>query len=154
MKKSTTCFLCVILSLIVSAIAGELHAATVTARATGNWNTASTWIKTLTGTAASGSNSTTITGTGTLFTTELANNDVILLTDGTLLGTVSSIQSNTSLTLTANAPNNKSGSYGKEAVPGSSDDVVINGAFTVTLDITTTCVTLTRGCPRLSGDLS
>lgn len=48
--------------------------------------------------------STTITGVGTMFTTDLAVGDVLYETDNRLIGTVVSIQSNTQLTLNANAP--------------------------------------------------
>src|SRR5262249_50389777 len=144
-RLGTSRLFCSLALALASLVAtSTCFANTVTSRVTGNWNTASTWVKTLTGTVSTGNNSPTVTGSGTLFTTELVAGDLIARTDGTVLGTVSSIQSATSLTLTGNASvNNLSNvSYGKEAVPGSSDDVVISSSgtgFTVTLDTTTTC---------------
>jgi hypothetical protein len=59
-----------------------------------------------TGTITASSDSTTITGTGTLFTSELQQYDRIRVANGDskmILGTVSSIESDTSLTLKENA---------------------------------------------------
>lgn len=53
------------------------------------------------GTITSATDSTTVTGSGTYFLTELQEGDVIQTSAGTTIGTVSSIASNTSLTLTA-----------------------------------------------------
>src|SRR6185436_836462 len=86
--------------------------------------------------------SATVTGTGTLFLSELQAGDVLMMnaTPGTLMGTVSSIQSNTSLTLTVSATATiATAAYGRQAVPGSADNVEIGnttvaGAANVTLD--------------------
>jgi hypothetical protein len=64
-----------------------------------------------TGTLSSSTSSTAVTGTGTLFTTELAANDVIYNLSGLKIGTVSSITDNTNLTLTSNAEITHSGNY-------------------------------------------
>jgi len=57
-----------------------------------------------TGTITTATNSTTVTGSGTLFSTEVAYAGKALYTSGDVyIGTVASITSNTSLTLTANA---------------------------------------------------
>src|SRR5438552_999943 len=146
-----------VLALLASFLCASTgFAATFTSRVTGNWNTASTWIKTMTGTISVSNNDTTVTGTGTSFTTELVAGDVIYETGGNLIGTVSSIANNTSLTLTSGAPAARSGSYGKQAVPGSSDNVVVgptlnSSAFAVTLDVTTTCASLTVNAPSGNG---
>ena len=114
-----------------------------------NWNTASTWIQLRTGTASFTNASATVTGTGTLFTTELQVGDVLMLdaTPGTTRGTITSIQSNTSLTLTSNASATASGAYGRQTVPGSSTDVQIGNtallAITLSLDVSATVNSLT-----------
>ncbi len=113
-------------------------------RATGNWNTAGTWIKKLTGTATFTSGSMAVTGTGTLFTTELSPGDILMFqaTSGTVRGTVATITDDTHLTLVANAATNAGAAYGKQAIPGASDDVSIVGGTTVTLDVSTSCNSL------------
>ncbi|MCA6498978.1 MAG: T9SS type A sorting domain-containing protein, partial [Chitinophagaceae bacterium] len=58
---------------------------------------------TRTGTITASTASTTVTGTGTSFTTEISVGMVITNSGGTTIGTVAAISSNTSLTLVANA---------------------------------------------------
>jgi hypothetical protein len=69
----------------------------------------------LTGTATFTSGSTSVTGAGTTFNTELANGDKLVLqsSPGTVRGQVQSITNNTQLTLAANASANASGPYAK-----------------------------------------
>jgi len=109
-------------------------------RAAGNWNAPATWFKYLTGTVAFTNLSTAVTGTGTLFTTELATGDVLMLqaSPATVRGTVASITDNTHLTLVANATQTMpTAAYGKQAVPSSADGVItITHAVTVTADVT------------------
>ena len=122
-----------------------------------NWNTASNWIQMRTGTITLTNGSTTVIGVGTSFTTELQVGDALML-DATyssnyaeVKGVVSSIQSNTSLTLVSNVSGNPTtpGAYGRQRVPGSGDDVQIGNtslttpAVTVTLDSTATINSLT-----------
>ncbi len=71
-------------------------------------------VKILTGTISTNSTSTTVTGAGTLFTTELPVGVAISKNTGEQLGTVASISNNTSLTLTANATESYSGAYGRQ----------------------------------------
>ncbi|HWN10687.1 MAG TPA: C25 family cysteine peptidase [Pyrinomonadaceae bacterium] len=71
-------------------------------------------IKVLTGTTSTNSGSTTVTGSGTLFTTEVQVGIAIAKPDGERLGTVASIGNNTTLTLTGNALSTYNGSYGKQ----------------------------------------
>src|SRR4051812_19080001 len=77
------------LLFMLSATAG---AETVKTRVAGaaNWSSAATWIQLRTGTVAFTNASTTVTGTGTSFTTELQVGDVLMLdgTPGTVRGTV------------------------------------------------------------------
>ena len=128
----------------------EAPAATVTNRVTGaaNWNTAANWIQNRTGTVTFSNGSKNVTGVGTLFLTELSVGDVLMLqaTPGTVRGTIASITSNTQLTLVANASANANGAYGRQQVPGASDDVVIGNtnltspAVAITLDVASATV--------------
>ena len=107
----------------------ETSAATVTNRVTGaaNWNTAATWIQNRTGTVTFTNLSKNVTGVGTLFTSELTMGDSVILqtSPGIVRGVVASITSDTQLVLQANATATISGAYGRQQVPGASDDVVI-----------------------------
>ena len=77
-----------------------------------------------TNTITAATNSTTVTGSSTLFLTELVAGRVILNSSNVVIGTVSSIASNTSLTLTANANVAVSGaSYRRQMPIGSLGDV-------------------------------
>jgi hypothetical protein len=71
-------------------------------------------VKILTGTITTNSAGTTVTGAGTLFTTELPVGAKLTKNTGEGLGTVSSVSSNTSLSLKANATESYSGAYGKQ----------------------------------------
>ena len=77
-----------------------------------------------TNTITAATNSTTVTGSSTVFLTELVAGRVILNSSNVVIGTVSSIASNTSLTLTANANVAVSGaSYRRQMPIGSPGDV-------------------------------
>jgi hypothetical protein len=56
-----------------------------------------------TGTITTSSSSTSVTGSGTSFTTEILVGNVLKKTDGTSIGTVASVANNTTLALAANA---------------------------------------------------
>lgn len=68
---------------------------------------------TLTGSLQFNSGSANVTGTGTLFTSELEVGDILYYLTGTALGTVSSITNNTNLVLVSNSTVNYSGSVFK-----------------------------------------
>lgn len=70
-----------------------------------------------TGTITAATNSNSVTGSGTLFSTELVAGRVILNSSNVVIGTVSSISSNTSLTLTANANVAVSGAAYRRVMP-------------------------------------
>lgn len=77
-----------------------------------------------TNTITAATNSTTVTGSSTIFLTELVAGRVILNSSNVVIGTVSSIASNTSLTLTANASVAVSGAAYRRQLPiGSTGDV-------------------------------
>jgi fibronectin-binding autotransporter adhesin len=155
---------CAVALVLCSVYSQQTFGATIKTRVTGavNWNTAATWIQIRTGTAAFTNGIATVTGTGTSFTTELQVGDILILdaSPGTVRGTVLSIQSNTQLTLNANAGATASGAYGREQVPGSADDVQIGNtalasAVTVTLDTASASVnSLTFVAQNLSNSLS
>ena len=128
----------------------ETSAATVTNRVTGaaNWNTAATWIQNRAGTVTFTNLSKNVTGVGTQFTSELTGGDTVMLqtSAGIVRGIVGTITNDTQLILQANATATISGAYGRQQVPGSSDDVVIGNtnlptpAVTITLDISSATV--------------
>lgn len=119
--------------------------AQVKSAASGNWNTASTWIKYRTGTATFTNGSTTVSGSGTLFLSELQVGNTLVLqsSPSTVRGTIASIASNTSLTLAANATASTSGSFGIQSVPAASDSVFIVPGTTVTAASGGSCAGLT-----------
>jgi hypothetical protein len=78
---------------------------------------------TASGTITAATNTTSVTGVGTFFLTELVAGRVILNSSNVTVGTVSSISSNTALTLTANANVAVSGaSYRRQLPIGSQGD--------------------------------
>ncbi len=130
--------------MLVLVISGTAGAETVKNRVSGaaNWSSTATWIQSRTGTVSFSNGSATVNGTGTSFSTELAVGDVLMLdaSPGTVRGTVLTINSNTSLTLSANATQNASGAFGRQAVPTATSDVVIGNVtlgsnVTITLDV-------------------
>src|SRR5260221_13190998 len=89
--------------------AADALAATYVSIATGNWGTASTWAILRTGAITSSTASTTVTGAGTLFTTELAAGNVLYSAAGVAIGTGKTITNATTLTLTGNAASTNGG---------------------------------------------
>ncbi|MTD72523.1 S-layer family protein, partial [Flavobacterium sp. LC2016-13] len=123
---------------------------TVTSNNTGNWSDAPTWSAVninRTGTVTSSNASTTVTGNGTLFLTELTVGSVITRQNGTAIGTVASIASNTSLTLTANATNNVGNQTYRtiSGPPSPVDSVIIGNNHTVTVNGTYSCAAINIG---------
>lgn len=119
---------------------------TLSSRANGNWNVINTWISTnLTGTITTTTGSSTVTGTGTSFTTELSVGAILYRLDGTTaIGTISAIGSNTSLTLTGNASNNNTNAvYRTRKVPVAGDIVTISNGQDVNVTANAACATLT-----------
>ncbi|TCZ73444.1 T9SS type A sorting domain-containing protein [Flaviaesturariibacter aridisoli] len=136
--------LATILFILCLFLVATVSANNVIARTSGNWGTASTWVRTLSGTIRTVDHSTTITGTGTSFTTDLTVNSTLYAADGSVIGTIQSITSATSLKLYSGANNDNSAlAYGKEAVPQAGDDVTIGNHFDVTLNQTATINKLT-----------
>jgi hypothetical protein len=133
---------------------------TLTTRATGNWNANDTWISgTLTGTITTATNSSTVIGVGTNFTTQLSVGAALYKTDGTtLIGTISSITNDTSMTLTGNAANANSGiSFRTRKVPGDLDTAVVlkdKIVITIPIGISATCSKLEIGSSRTNSEES
>jgi hypothetical protein len=122
--------------------AGETASATFTDSAIsstpqgGNWSSVLTWSPTArTGTITTSASSRAVTGTGTLFTSELTVGTRITTALNQLIGVVASITDNTHLTLVANAATtNTNVSYRAQVVPGAGDSVTIVAGSNVTVD--------------------
>lgn len=102
-----------------------------------NWSSATTWIQNRTGTLSLVNGNASITGTSTLFTTELVVNDIIMLqvTPGVTY-TVTVITNATTITVSPAPGLTTSGGYGREYVPNAIGDVVTIGNSNLT-DATT-----------------
>ncbi len=126
---------------------------TLTTRATGNWNANDTWISnTLTGTITTSTsiNRTIVTGVGTNFTSQLSVGAALYKTDGTtLIGTISSITNDASITLTGNAASANSGiSFKTRKVPGALDTAIVykdNVTVTIPSGFVASCASLEIG---------
>ena len=136
----------VVLLVLVLGLSATAIGASIISRATGNWNSVDTWTAiTRTGTITTITSSSAVTGSGTLFTTEIAVGDRIMRSDGTTsIGIVSSIIDNTHLTLTTNASNtNTNVVYRARKIPGAADDVTMADATSVTVTANASCLSLT-----------
>jgi hypothetical protein len=149
--SKTKAFLFLAFSLLSSPVLfGQTN---LTTRATGNWNAKDTWISnTLNGTitTSTSTNRTLVTGVGTNFTGQLSVGGALYRTDGTtLIGTISSITNDTTLTLTGNAANANSGiGFRTRKVPEALDAVILsNNGFDVTIPtgIIASCASLEIG---------
>ncbi|MEM0541173.1 hypothetical protein WFZ85_00945 [Flavobacterium sp. j3] len=136
-KLGSTVFIlfCFFLSNLALAQSG-----TVTSGANGNWNADATWVNiniTRSGTISCSTGSTTVTGSGTLFLTELTVGSVIQRTNGNAIGTVAAINSNTSLTLTTNAGSNQTSQAYRiiSGPPSPVDTVIIDNNDDVTVNL-------------------
>lgn len=142
--KSTRNLIIILFTLFFSK---SIEAATVTSVTSGNWGSPTTWSITSrasNGTIAASTNSKTVTGTAlSNFKTTLRAGNQILNTSNAVIGTVASIESNTSLTLVANASSamNNAGWNSRGVV--SIDGVVIASGHTITMNTTDTCASLT-----------
>lgn len=106
---------------------------------TNNWNNLTTWIQNRTGTIQFTAASATVTGTGTLFLSELNDGDIIMLQ--TVPGTTYTVLNradDVTLTLSANAPGTVSGGYGRQYIPNTINDAVTIGNSSIIPDATTT----------------
>lgn len=117
----------------------SMMGATITSAASGNWS-ASAWPNTVrTGTISTSTSSATVTGVGTLFTTEISVGNIIKTTGNVVIGTVAAVNSNTSLTLMSNALSTNSGiAYNFQGM-GPGDRAQIGAGHTVTVDGNYTC---------------
>lgn len=118
--------------LLSISVIQHANAFTGTSRATGNWSSASSWMLTRTGTIAVTIASTAVIGTGTNFTNELENGNVIMTNSGIPIGTVSSITDNTHLTLSSIATLSYSDPYTVQKVPAATDNAVIADLTVIT----------------------
>ena len=111
--------------------------AAITASATGNASATSTWPSTgRTGTITTSNASAAVTGSGTLFTSELNPGVLVQTGAGVTIGTVSTITDDTHLTLTGNAASTNAGiAYKSQGLPGTGDTVTIGAGKVVTADV-------------------
>lgn len=122
-----------------------VQAANVASAANGNWS-ATAWPNTgRTGSITASTSSVTVTGSGTLFLTELSVGNIIKTTGNVVIGTIAAINSNTSLTLTGNAANNYTNIAYRSQGVGPIDIVTINSGHDVVIDGIFTCASLTIG---------
>lgn len=135
----------VLLTLLITG--NESFSAAISSNATGNWNAPATWNNNAVPTARTGTinaltTSNVVTGTGTLFLTELSVGNVLKNGLGGTIGTIASITSNTSLTLTTSGLVANLGAFNSSGV-GPSDDVTIANGHTVTVNVNSACASLT-----------
>jgi|WetSurMetagenome_2_1015567.scaffolds.fasta_scaffold17851_2 hypothetical protein len=133
-----------ITTLLICALSAMSFATNITSTGNGNWS-ANAWPNTArTGTITTLTSSATVTGTGTLFLTEISVGNIIKTSSSVAIGTVASITDNTHLTFAANAAStNNSITYRSQGV-GSVDNVTISSGFVVIMDVTHAyCNTLT-----------
>ena len=145
----------IIAFMLMIGFTASLHAATVTSNTDGNWS-ATAWPNTgRTGTITTTTGSSTVTGSGTLFTTEISVGNIIKRTDNTVIGTVASISSNTSLTLTGNAANNNTNVAYRSQGVGSGDAVTIDVDDAVVVDVASAaCASINFSTSGYSGAAS
>jgi len=93
----------ILYTIVAVLMSYSMYAATINAISSGDWNAGATWAKICTGTITTNNTSTTVTGVGTSFTTDLQVGNRIYSASGVLIGTVSSITDNLNLVLAANA---------------------------------------------------
>jgi|GEM_PF-1460677 len=134
------------LSLLLFILAtGLVNAAAITSTGSGNWS-ASAWPNTgRTGTITTSTVSTTVTGVGTLFLTQISVGNIIKTTGNVVIGTVASITNNTTLVLTGNAASNNAGINFNFQGVGPGDDATIAAGNVVTVDVSSVCNSLTVG---------
>jgi len=127
---------------------------TATSRATGNWETGSTWSTTSTGTITTTTSSATVNGVSTLFTTEAPAGTVIMSATNQAIGTVLSVTSNTQLTLTTTATTAvTTNAYTRQVVPASGDAAVLASGFTVTVTSTDSVASVNLSSPASTNGL-
>ena len=144
---TTRKFLSLLIVLTISSVSAIVNAQiTLASRVDGNWNAVDTWQGTanLAGTMSSSTANANVTGSSTQFLTQLVAGAKLTRTDGTVIGTIQTINSNTSITLTGNASNSNTNiSYRVRKIPVAADPVQIVNGFDVTATADAACASLT-----------
>jgi len=147
-------FLFTICSVSAFAVGG-----TVVASANGNFSAAATWTNVninRTGTVSKLANSATVTGSGTAFQTELTVGSVITTQGGTAIGTVLSIQSQTSLTLTTSPVTAITNQTYRttDGPPAPEDAMTVNNNIAVTVDRSATVASVSIAAGNQASSLT
>lgn len=122
----------------------------------GSWSDENNWRSstTLTGNITASTGSISVTGSGTLFDTQLTVGSIITKNGGAVIGTVASIQSNTALTLVAGAlSNHNNNSYRVIRVPTANDAVDIIQDVTIPSGFSAVCASLRIGTQISGGSM-
>lgn len=132
----------ILIGFVLSFLFNSTRAANVTSLTSGNWS-ASAWPNTTrTGTITVGNGSTSVTGAGTLFTSQISIGNIIKTTGNVVIGTVASIADDTHLTLVSGAPAARTAiAYNSQGV-GSGDAVTIANAASIIMDVDGSCSSL------------
>ena len=140
-KKSLTTNIILVFLMIAPIVVKAQQQANC--RTSGNWNSDATWTLTQSGTISTSFLSKTVTGTGTSFTSALVGKVITTNTD-VVIGTVSSVSSSTSLTLSSGTLIVKTNAaFAVRKVPGAGDNVNIKAGYSITVTANASCLGLT-----------
>lgn len=136
MKSTRSLMTLVLVTVVCFCNTTTVSAQTYTSIASTDWNNVDTWLANanLTGTITTSTANGNVTGSGTAFLTQLVAGAKLTTTGGTVIGTIQTVNSNTSITLTGNAASTNSGiAYRARKIPLATNDVIIAG-HSVTLN--------------------
>jgi len=130
------------LTIFMLVIMVSIQAASITSTTSGNWS-ATAWPNTnRTGTITTSTVSSLITGTSTLFTTEISVGNIIKTSGNVSIGTVASITDNTHLVITAVAASSNLGIAYRSQGVGPVDAVTIASGASILVDGVYSCASI------------